>query len=82
MQEVSRIGLPGRAVSLEVHDDSTATTGAQSSDTCYVISTSERRVLQAVKVRSGAGPDPALLLRATGCATVQSEPAESDTGDS
>ncbi len=62
MEEVGRIGLAGPAVSLEVHDDSTVTTCVQSDDTCYIISAAERRILQTVKVRTGAGPDPALLL--------------------
>ncbi len=62
MQEVGRIELPGPAVSLEVHDDSTVTTCVQSADTCYVVSVAERRILHEVRVRTGAGPDPAMLV--------------------
>lgn len=62
MQEVSRVDLAGPAVSLEVHDDDTVITCAQSADTCYVVSVAEGRILNEIKVRDGAGPDPALLL--------------------
>ena len=62
MQEVSRLELVGPAVSLEMHDDVTALTCVQERDTCYVVSVPERSILHTVKVRDGAGPDPALLL--------------------
>ena len=62
MQEVSRLELVGPAVSLEMHDDVTALTCVQERDTCYVVSVPERSILHTVKVREGAGPDPALLL--------------------
>lgn len=62
MQEMGRIELPGPAVSLEVHDDGTVTTCVQSADTCYVVSVTERRIVREVRVRAGAGPDPAMLV--------------------
>ena len=62
MEEIGRVDLAGPAVSLQTHDDDTLTTCVQSSDTCYVVSGTERRILHSVKVRDGAGPDPALLL--------------------
>ena len=62
MQEVGRVELAGPAVSLEMHDDVTALTCVQDSDTCYIVSVPERSILHTVNVRDGAGPDPALLL--------------------
>ena len=62
MQEVGRVELAGPAVSLEMHDDVTALTCVQDSDTCYVVSVPEQSILHTVKLHDGAGPDPALLL--------------------
>ncbi len=77
MEEVGRIELPGPAVSLEVHDDTTVTTCVQSVDTCYVISATDRQILHAVEVSPGAGPDPALLLDPASGGTVPLEAVNS-----
>lgn len=66
MEEVGRLDLDGPAVSLEVHDNETVITCAQSSDLCYLVSVGERRILREIKVRDGAGPDPALLINPGG----------------
>ena len=64
LAETGRVALAGPAVSLEMDDDGvTALSCAQNDDTCYVVSVPEQRIIHTVKVKSGAAPDPALLLR-------------------
>ncbi len=62
MKEVGQIPLAGPAVSLEMHGDDTALTCAQEEGVCYVASVPERKILNTVNVKTGANPDPALLL--------------------
>jgi len=61
-KELGQVKMAGAAVSLEMHGDDTALSCAQNEGVCYVVSVSERKVLHEVRVREGAGPDPALLL--------------------
>lgn len=61
-KEIGQVKMAGPAVSLEMHDADTALSCAQDAGVCYVVSVSEQKLLHEVKVREGAGPDPALLL--------------------
>lgn len=61
-KELGQVPMAGPAVSLEMHGDDTALSCAQDAGVCYAVSVSERKLLHEVKVREGAGPDPALLL--------------------
>lgn len=63
MKEIGQVKMAGPAVSLEMHEDgTTALSCAQEQGVCYAISIPEQTILHEVKVKEGAGPDPALLL--------------------
>ncbi len=62
-KEIALVDLTGPPVSLEMSDDGKyALAGAQDTDTVYVVSVADRKLVQQFNTSSGAGPDPVLYL--------------------
>lgn len=61
-REIGQVKMAGPAVSLEMHGADTALSCAQDAGICYLVAVGEQKLLQEVRVKEGAGPDPALLL--------------------
>ena len=62
-KEVKVVPLNGQPVSLDLsHDGRSAFASAQDSDTVYVLSIAERKVVHAIKTPPGDHPDPVLVV--------------------
>lgn len=71
-RRIAEVPVGRRLVSLNLSPDgSLAFASAQWDDTVYVVSVPERKVVREVKTPSGAGPDPALEIRARGGTEAQ-----------
>jgi YVTN family beta-propeller protein len=62
-RQIDYVGLPASPVSLELSPDGThAFASAEESDTVYVISIAQKRIIQDIHTAPGTGPDPVFQI--------------------